>query len=248
MIKLNIRFKDDDFDSRGIIKISSLLKYMQRAAETDADQFGATHENLWKENMFFAVYRNILKIKENITKEDKQITLISFQSFHDRMRFMRSYFIYKNGICWDKSDEKSPYENASVYCDSIWVLMDINKRTLLRATALSYPVEEFTLPFERPFKVIIEKESAIKAGEITGGNYYIDENGHVNNAAYGDIVSDFSSLSNDIKYFDITYEHEILENEKVEILKQSEESGEKLMGVRLSDNAICFCSEIKSDF
>ncbi len=245
MITLKIDFKTDDFDTKGDLKISSLLRYMQIAAGKDADQYGATHENLLKENMFFAVYRNILKIKEKITKDSGSVTLVSFQSFHDRMRFMRSYFIYRDENVWDKTNNVSPYENAIAYCDSIWVLMDINKRTLLKASSLSYPVEEYTLPFERPFKVILDTESTSEAGEFCGGEYYIDENGHVNNAAYADIIADFTSIKKSIKYFDITYEHEILENEKVKIFKEPSSEGEKLMGIRASDGATSFCAEVR---
>lgn len=245
MIKLKIDFKKEDFDKKGEIKISALLKYMQDAACADAEQYGANHENLLAENMFFAVYRNVLKIQKAINTENKNATIVSFQSSHDRMRFIRNYFIYTDGKSWDEKSGASPYEDASVYCDSIWVLMDTEKRTLLRATSLSYPVEEFEIPFERPFKVITEKEKMIIQGCFLGSDYYIDENHHVNNTAYADIISDFSKLK-PIKYFDITYEHEILENETVEIFTEKEENGEKILGIRKSDGAVCFSSEIKS--
>lgn len=246
MIKLNIDFKKEDFDGNGTVKISSLLKYMQDAACADAEQFGASRENLLSDNVFFAVYRNVLKIKNRITLDTKNATIVTFQSSHDRMRFIRNYFIYTDGKSWDEKSGASPYEDASVFCDSIWILMDTEKRTLVKANALSYPIEEFEIPFERPFKVITEKESMTSRGKFIGGDYYIDENCHVNNTAYADIVSDFSSIKNEIKYFDITYEHEILEKETVEILSQKSENGEKLLGVRLSDNAVCFCSEVRS--
>lgn len=247
MITIELKFKESDFDKNGVVKISTLLRCMQNAATTDAEQYGSTHENLWKDNMFFAVFRNILKIKNNITTETKKATIVSFQSFHDRMRFIRSYFIYTNDKIWDKTSEKSPYEDADIYCDSIWVLMDAYKRTLLRATDLKYPVEEYTIPFERPFKVIIEKENATKLGEFIGNNYYIDENEHVNNTAYADIVSDFSSLDKAIKYFDVTYEHEILENSTVEIFSEKSENEEKLLGIRKSDQAVCFVVQVKNN-
>jgi acyl-ACP thioesterase len=124
--------------------------------------------------------------------------------------------------------------------------MDATKRTLLRATDLKYPVEEYPLPFERTFKVIIEKENSKKLGEFIGSNYYIDENSHVNNTAYADIVNDFSTLDREIKYFDVTYEHEILENSIVEIFSAKGDNEEKLMGIRKSDDAVCFVVQIKN--
>lgn len=246
MIKIKLNFKKEDFDSQGALKISSLLLYMQKAAIKDAEKFGATHENLWKKDMFFAVYRNILTIKEIITEEVKEATLVSFQSFHDRMRFIRSYFIYTSDKCWDQDSEKSPYEDAQIYCDSIWVLMDAKKRTLLRSSALEYPVEEYTIPFERVPKVIVEQDSMDTAGVMVGKNYYIDENGHVNNASYADIVKDYTSIKEEIVYFDMTYEHEILEDESVEIFTEKSDNGEKLLGIKTKDGKICFCAEVRS--
>ena len=70
MKTINFTFQDEDFEKCGEVKISSILKYMQNAAIEDAEQFGASRENLLNENMFFAVYRNIVKIKQRIKKEN----------------------------------------------------------------------------------------------------------------------------------------------------------------------------------
>ncbi len=245
MIETKINLKKEDFDTNGELKLSTLLRYMQDAAIDDATKYGATHENLLKENMFFAVYRNILKIKKIITDKTDSFTLVTFQSSHDRMRFIRSYFIYTTENVWNVESEKSPYEDADIYCDSIWVLMDVEKRTLLKSSALLYPVEEYSLPFERTFKVIFDSEKSQKAGTFLGGDYYIDKNGHVNNTAYADIILDFTSVKNGIKYLDITYEHEILENSKVQVTTEKAEDGEKIMGVRESDGLVCFSAEVR---
>jgi acyl-ACP thioesterase len=244
MVKITFNFKKEDFDKNGNIKKSALLTYMQNAAVTDAEKYGATYDNLLAENMFFAVYRNIVKICAHVTPSDT-VTLVTFQSSHDRMRFMRSYFIYISGNEPEFNGECNPYENALIYCNSIWVLMDVQKRCLLRGTDLKYPIEEYPLPFERPLKIIFENESLHKSGDFVGNQYYIDHNHHVNNASYADIVDDFSHLDSDFSYLDITYEHEILEDETVEVFSENSEGCEKLIGIRKSDGKTCFSSEIK---
>lgn len=245
MIKTEIKFKNEDFDENGNLKVSSILTYMQDAAVKDAEQFGATHQNLLDDNMFFAVYRNIVTIKENIKKGTEGIFLVTFQSNHDRMRFMRSYFIYPLEFEPDVTKNFDPYENAIIYCNSIWILMDFEKRTLLRGNALKYPIEEYTVPFERQLKVDINKETAVKKGDFFGKDYYIDENGHVNNAVYADIAFDFATDTKIIKSFDVTYEHEILPEEKIEVYTQESEGSEKLLGIKNISGAVCFCTEIK---
>ncbi len=245
MIKTKIQFKDNDFDINENLKVSAMLTYMQNAAVMDAEQFGATHQNLLADNMFFAVYRNIVSIIKNVKKGTEGVYLVTFQSNHDRMRFMRSYFIYSLDFEPDVENNYNPFENAIIYCNSIWILMDFEKRTLLRGTALKYPIEEYTVEFERPMKVDINKDIAENVGEFFGKDYYIDENGHVNNAYYADIAFDFTSCKKNVSSFDVTYEHEIFPDEKIEVLSQKSEECEKLLGVKKSDGAICFCTEIK---
>ncbi len=244
MIKTNVVFKPEDFDKHGNLKKSAILLYMQEAAIKDATQYGATRDNLLSDNMFFAVYRNTLKLSAPITSEFKEMVLITFQSSHDRMRFMRSYFMYLPQNVPDISGEFDPYKNSICYCNSIWVLMDFEKRSLLKASALNYPIEECTIPYERPFKVLMNADKAEKVGEFRGVNYYIDANNHVNNASYADIADDFSSVETSL-YFDVTYEHEIFKEETVEVFSEKTDEGEKLFGIRVSDSANCFSAEFK---
>jgi hypothetical protein len=43
----------------------------------------------------------------------------------------------------------------------------------------------------------------------------------------------------------MTYEHEILEDESVEIFTEKSDNGEKLLGIKTEDGKICFCAEVR---
>ncbi len=253
MIFTEISFKDNDFDDNNILKTSSLLKILQDAAVSDAEQFGASHKNLLNDNMFFAVYRNILTVKEQIKKGVEKAYLLTFQSGHDRMKFMRSYFVYLQKPTLSNEFSKKTYEssnidpseNAIIICNSIWVLVDFEKRRLLKADSLNYPVEEYEYSFPRPTKVIVETDSKNFLGEFKGNNYYIDENKHVNNTVYADIVSDFDSEKKSFNYFDVTYEHEILPEDTVLVYCENTETGKKFTGLLKETETSCFSVEIK---
>ena len=253
MILTEINFKDNDFDDNNILKTSSLLKILQDAAVSDAEQFGASHKNLLNDNMFFAVYRNILTVKEQIKKGIEKAYLLTFQSGHDRMKFMRSYFVYLSKPTLSDNLKKTvletnnidPSENAIIVCNSIWVLVDFEKRRLLRSDSLNYPVEEYEYSFPRPTKVIVETENKNPLGEFKGSDYYIDENKHVNNTVYADIISDFDSEKKSFNYFDVTYEHEILPEDTVLVYCENTEIGKKFTGLLKGNATPCFSVEIK---
>ncbi len=253
MILTEIYFKDNDFNENNVLKTSALLKAMQDAAIIDAEQFGASHDNLLKDNMFFAVYRNILTIKEQIKKGCEKAYLLTFQSDHDRMKFMRSYFIYLsepsfiNIIKTNSKPEESfdPNKEAVICCNSTWVLVDFVRRRLLRSDALNYPIFEYPLPSGRPSKVIVETENKEPIGEFIGRDYYIDENNHVNNTVYADIVYDFDSEKKPFTFFDVTYEHEILPNNIISVFSENTDFGKKFAGLQKENGIPCFSVEIK---
>lgn len=244
MISKKISLQKNDFNNDGSIKFSSLLTYMQNGALEDAEKYEATHENLAKDNMFFAVYRNTLKIVKDPSPFINELVLVTFQSSHDRMKFTRSYFIYEVGKEPDITKDFNPYENAIIFCNSVWVLMDLNKRCLLRATELKYPVEEYPIQVDRIPKILKNDDNLKLKGEFVGNKYFIDENGHVNNAHYANIVFDYASKKIKIENFDIIYEHEILPDTQVNVYVEETPTGEKLFGIRKSDNEECFCAEI----
>ncbi len=244
MINKKISLQENDFNKDGSIKFSSLLTYMQNGALEDAEKFGANHSNLAKDNMFFAVYRNTLKIAKDPSPFTKELVLVTFQSSHDRMKFIRSYFLYEVGTEPNTDCDFDPYENAIIFCNSVWVLMDLNKRCLLRATELKYPVDEYTVPYDRIPKIVKNDDLLKLSGEFIGSNYFIDENGHVNNAHYANIIFDFATINKKIENLDIIYEHEILPDTVVKVYIEETPTGEKLFGVRSSDNEGCFCAEI----
>ena len=244
MISKKILLQKNDFSKDGSIKFSSLLTYMQDCALEDAEIFGANQKNLSKDNMFFAVYRNTLKIVKEPSPFINELVLVTFQSSHDRMKFIRSYFIYEVGTEPDITKDFDPYENAIIFCNSVWVLMDLNKRCLLRATELKYPVDEYPIPYDRIPKILKDDEKLKLKGDFVGNKYFIDDNGHVNNAHYANIIFDYASTNPKITTLDIMYEHEILPDTQVNVYIEETPRGEKLFGLRKSDNEECFCAEI----
>ena len=195
-------------DRFGRLKPSMLLLYAQEVAGHHSDQLSFTYEELASRGLFWAVIRNRVPITR-LPMEWETITLETWPMPTTRTAYPRSTVAY---------DAQGNELFRSV---SLWVLMDLNNRTMilpgksgvdltgtLRGTELATPRSLMPKPLEN---------SSRRRVSFTD----LDVNGHMNNTRYLDWIMDLlpSSFHKDhpLKDFTLCYMNEAREGQGLDV-------------------------------
>ena len=200
MLEKTYRINSYDVNPNGLIKISALQKYMQQLAREDCDGYGATYARMRGDNMVFVITKLGLELYRDIRAEDV-ITIRTFNNKIEGVHFNRQYEITLN--CQQAA-------NASTF----WVLLNFEKRTVLRPKAFPYPITSYsedTKVIELPRRIFEYVLPEHHAGMRKVMFSDLDENNHLNNCVYSDIALDYSPI--DLNVHKITKAYIIFLNE-----------------------------------
>lgn len=203
-------------DRFGRLKPSMLLLYAQEVAGHHSDLLSFTYDDLAARGLFWAVIRNRVQITR-LPREWETITLETWPMPTTRTAYPRSTVAY---------DEQGNELFRSV---SLWVLMDLNTRSMilpgksgvelegtLRGIELASPRSLMPRPMER---------SRSRTVSFTD----LDVNGHMNNTRYLDWLMDLlpSSFHKDhpVKDFTLCYMNEAREGQTLDLTWELDESG-----------------------
>ena len=180
-IEFNAKIESYDVQPNAFARISSLFRIFQKAACDDCDSTGMTYEVLRDNNIAFVLTKMTLEIYENIEMYDKLLVTAKPRGCRGAS-FLRDYELKKDG-------------KILARCCSEWVIIDFEKRRILRPTALDalggVPVDNTDM-FE-----IVSPDMNFTEANMTYADtrkvYYsqIDRNNHMNNTFYPDIVYDY---------------------------------------------------------
>jgi acyl-ACP thioesterase len=169
-----------DLDYRGKVKLSALLRMVHIAADVDANLLGVGHAVLTPLNMSFILQRFGLSVTR-MPRYDETVTIRTWPSDVARGTFARL------GDMYDSAGHKL------MEWASLWVLLDIEQRKILRSSAL--PV---TLPEFGDYGVRIRPQKIDLTVDDWGSPYSsylhtvryceVDTNMHINNSVYGDLI------------------------------------------------------------
>jgi acyl-ACP thioesterase len=168
-----------DLDAKGNVKLTALLKYINIASFDIAEVVGAGMKDTLKYGMVFVLQRFGMKINK-LPKMDDILIIKTWPSESTRSAFIRQ------GEILDTSG------NKMLEWESLWVLIDINERKIKRPSALP---AEFPQYGNLGVEVRTERIKLPEAGMLVASYTHIvryselDVNGHMNNAVYGDLVS-----------------------------------------------------------
>ena len=174
-----------DLNNKGDVKLTALLKHINLAAGTNADEIGVGLDVTIPINLAFVIQRFGLQIFDWPTY--RQIVKIrTWPSEISKGTFIR------RGDMWDESG------NKLAEWTTLWVLIDINERKVKRPKAL--PVE---LPQYGPMNVDIEaqkidvpRNAKLLASYLHTVRYSeLDINMHMNNAVYGDLIANVVEMA-----------------------------------------------------
>lgn len=212
----NFTVDDTAVDCFGRLKLSALLYYAQEAAGKHSDLLGAGYNTLASQRLFWAVTRHRVQITR-LPMRGETITLETWPMPTTKVAYPRSI------IAFDQQG------NELFRSISLWVLMDLDDRTMVLPGKSGVTVNgsltgnEIAVP-----KSIIPK--AMSNQDLRRVTYScLDRNGHMNNTRYLDWVDDLlpGSFHSDhsAREFVICYHNEAMEGQQISLNWELSEQG-----------------------
>ena len=132
MLEQTIKIKSYDVHPNGVVKISALQKYMQQIAREDSDSYGATYAKMREANMVFVITRLAVEFERPLRDED----IVTIRTINNRLEgasFVREFLFFSGG------------EQVAA-ATTLWALLDFEKRSILRPSALPFTIPALNLP------------------------------------------------------------------------------------------------------
>ncbi len=199
-----------DVDYNGIAKASSIMKYIQTAAQCQLTENNMSYDNLKKNNRAFVISRIKLEILKPL-RAHTPVTAITYPCESRGYSFLRCYGLECDG-------------EIAARAISVWALINTENRSLVRVSDFELGLETF------PLNGLILKPMSLPSGMIDIGSYGVhygdaDQNRHMNNTRYPDMYSNFLPLENKmIRSITINYSNEAKIGEKLRV-QRGEENG-----------------------
>ena len=217
-LKIDVNIHDVDYN--GVAKTSSILRYLQSAAQSQLTDNGMSYEKLKESGRAFILSRLKLEILRPLTAYTP-ITAISYPCESRGFSFLRCYALECDG-------------EVVARAISAWALVDINNRSLIR-------VNDFNLGLPLlPQNGLVLNRTMMPSELIDVGGYGVhygdvDQNMHMNNTKYPDMYSSFLPLQGKmIRSISINYANEA-------------SMGDKLRVQRAESNGIYYFRTLRSD-
>lgn len=197
-----------DVDFNGVAKTSSLMRYIQTAAQGQLTDGGLSYDELKNQNRVFILSRFKMEVLKPL-RSCEPVTAVTFAAESRGFSFLRCYSLEQEGVAIAKAI-------------SIWALVDTETRNLV-------PVNSFDLgltvlpPLDISFEHIRFPSTLTDVGGY--GVHYgdVDRNRHMNNTKYPDMYSNFLPMDNKmIKSISINYKNEALIGEKLRVQRAYE--------------------------
>ena len=219
-----------DIDYNGVAKASSILRYIQSAADSQLVENGMSYDELKEMNRAFILSRIKLEILSPL-RQGTPLTAITFPCESRGYSFLRCYGLEADGVCVARAV-------------SLWALINTNDRSLVRVNDFDLKLQ--TLP---PLDLAMSR-FRMPDGLIDVGGYGVhygdvDRNMHMNNTKYPDMYSNFLPLvGKRISSITISYMNEAALGEKLRVLR-AEQNGLHYFRTIRSDGQINSEAEIE---
>lgn len=223
----------------GTVKPSYLMRYMQTAAGIDTEKLGAGYQFLREHDMVFVITKLKLEMFANV-KEGDEIRVKTWQKEIRGATFIRDFEL-------KRGDEIIGYASTQ------WALMSFAERRPVRPSRM--PVPSPSCPDIPSRDVELERhiehpESAVKHGAFkrTVMLSDLDENLHLNNTNYADIMLDFlpqSISASSFEMLQINFRGEARLNDELEINVYHEGKTVYYYAENLTKSHVCFEGKIR---
>ena len=203
-------------DRFGKLKLSAPLFYAQEIAGQHCNLLGTDFDSLAKHGLFWAVTRHRVQITR-MPVRGETITVETWPMPTTRVAYPRAVAAYD-------AEGKELFRIIS-----LWVLMDINKRTMVLPGKSSIEVAGILrgTELETPSSLVPQALPSNSSRQVTFS--CLDRNGHMNNTKYLDWISDLldSDFHRDhtAKEYTICYLSEALEKQQISLAWQLSQEG-----------------------
>ena len=199
-----------DVDFNGVAKTSSIMKYIQSAAQCQLTEGGMSYDNLKSNNRAFILSRVKLEILKPL-RAYAPLTAVPYPCESRGYSFLRCYQLESDG-------------EVVARAISVWALIDTESRALVKVNDFNLGLP--TLP--QNGLVLGAMKLPSNMTDIGGyGVHYgdVDQNRHMNNTKYPDMYSSFLPLNGKmIRSITISYSSEAQIGEKLRV-QRGEENG-----------------------
>ena len=199
-----------DVDYNGIAKTSSIMKYIQTAAQYQLTESGMSYDSMKKNNRAFILSRVKLEVLRPL-RAYAPLTAITYPCESRGYSFLRCYALESDG-------------EIVARAISVWALIDTESHALVR-------VNDFDLGLPTlPKNDLVLAQMKLPSNLIDVGGYGVhygdvDQNRHMNNTKYPDMYSNFLPLQGRmIRSITINYSNEAQMGEKLRV-QRGEEGG-----------------------
>ena len=206
-----------DVDRYQRLKPSRLLLYIQQIAGLHSNMISLTYEEMAQQGIFWAVIRHKVQITR-MPMEKETIRLETWPMPTTRVAYPRSTVGY---------DEQG-HELFRSIC--LWVLMDLNNRTMLIPKNSSIQIDGTLRGTELaiPRSLLPKPLGRVDTRKVVYSD--LDRNGHMNNARYLDWLQDLLPsefhLQHPMKELTMCYINEALEQQQLDLNWEISEDGQ----------------------
>ena len=174
-LHLNVDIHDVDYN--GVARASSLLRYLQSAAQSQLTDVGLSYDRMKSNNRAFIISRIRIEFFDTV-RAYQPLTAISYPCESRGYSFLRCYRLERDGVTIGRAA-------------SIWALIDTEKKSLVRVDQFHFPV-----PVKEPIPDLPIGHIRLPAEMNFVGTYAVryadvDQNRHMNNTRYLDLFSEF---------------------------------------------------------
>lgn len=222
-LEQKVSFGTDDFDSKGNIKASALMYAFQEIAAAHAGSLGLGFDDLIVDNYIWVLTKLRFEIKEELNLE-KEYILRTYPRPRKGVTFYRDYYIYDG-------------DSQVAVGTSQWCIINFETRKIERAKI------DFDGEFidHEPFEGGIEKFKIDQAALTQFGVHKVveddlDDNEHVNNCRYADMVEEELSGKSECSIY---YSKEALLGDEILLYKGQEGEYTMIEGL-LEDGTVIF--------
>lgn len=202
--KKEIEVDVHDIDFNGVCRASSLMKYIQSAAQTQLTENGMSYDNLKDMHRAFILSRIQLEFYAPVYSYDK-IEAHTFPCISRGYSFIRCYGLYRGGEVIGRAI-------------SVWALIDTEKRSLVKVSDFDLNLPTYEQWDNIAINPVRLPSTMQKIGTYTVTYADLDRNKHVNNTKYADIFSNFLPLDNKrIDSMSINYINEAKYNDTLDV-------------------------------
>lgn len=202
-------------DYNGIARPSAVMTYLQEAANLQLKTYGPTYEEMKENGQFFVLSRIDVTLHAPI---------YAYEELH-----AETWALPSRGFSFLRGHRLLRGDETICEATSIWALLDLQTRKPLRTTAYHPGYTEEDMNVTMPQRIHPRTDQLSRVGQYTVRYADTDQNEHMNNTAYANMLCGFLDLHNRyVQHFSINYFQEAPLGSTLSIFYEPGENGEHL--------------------